>query len=489
VNIDHQVVQRRLRDVTGCNSLWVVPHPQRPGALVAHVGPSLKPLDLIEKAMKNLHRYEVPTHICHVDNIDAISSSKLCEIVPKPGDAATSIVASSSSNSSDANDPVVTQVQNIFMDLLDLDYIPQKSADFFQVGGSSMTASQLASKFRKTFGISCTGAEIFHHSTIQALAHLIHARQDPQEEEESSAGPSSINRSPHEATFPSKRLPPQNSFVAALIQLIPMFLLFPVWQISRYLLFFATLLQKSRWFPDLTDRDIVSFLLVYVVFHLLWITIAPLVFVAIKWVVIGRYKPGRYPIWGCYYLRWWFVDVCRKLFLRGIWGSNDTTLRWYYRMLGANIGENARISLDCDLAEYDLVSIGKNAAVDLCTLRGFGVDNGCMLLGQVKVGDNASAGTRSVVAPNTSVADGEHLGPGTSTYDETGLHPKHARVNRKILPDPSLASQLFLGLPLTFVAGTFGQIPPLMCTYGLLYFKSRENTENFFSNWNELMGK
>jgi non-ribosomal peptide synthetase-like protein len=213
-------------------------------------------------------------------------------------------------------------------------------------------------------------------------------------------------------------------------------------------------------------------------------------FVLIKWIVIGRYKVGRYPIWGQYYLRWWFVDVCRRLFLRGIWASNDTTLRWYYRMLGAKIASGARISVDCTLAEFDLVNVGRNAAVELCTLRGFGVDNGCMLLGMVRVGQDASVGLRSVVAPNTSVPDGHHLGPGTSTYDDIPgktWSPRHARVNRKFFPEPSALLQILYGIPLSLFCSVVAQIPPMMVTYGLLYYKARENSDHFFSNWNELM--
>lgn len=159
-------------------------------------------------------------------------------------------------------------------------------------------------------------------------------------------------------------------------------------------------------------------------------------------------------------------------------------------MLGAKIEPGARIGLDCHLAEYDLVTVGENAAVELSTLRGFGVDNGCMLLGYVKVGKNASVGYRSVVAPNTSVPDGQHLGPGISTYDDTpdkASNPKHARVNRKMFHEPILSTILFYGLPLTFLVDAAGQIPPMMVTYALLHYKSRANSEFFFSNWNELM--
>ena len=45
-------------------------------------------------------------------------------------------------------------------------------------------------------------------------------------------------------------------------------------------------------------------------------------------------------------------------------------------MLGAKIGSGARISAECDIAEFDLVEVGDKASVEAATLRGFGVDNG-----------------------------------------------------------------------------------------------------------------
>ena len=38
------------------------------------------------------------------------------------------------------------------------------------------------------------------------------------------------------------------------------------------------------------------------------IVLLPLIGIAGKWLIIGRYREGRYPLWGHYYLRWWLVD-------------------------------------------------------------------------------------------------------------------------------------------------------------------------------------
>lgn len=39
----------------------------------------------------------------------------------------------------------------------------------------------------------------------------------------------------------------------------------------------------------------------------------PLVGIAVKWLVIGRYKAGRYPLWGTMYLRWWIVEQTHNI--------------------------------------------------------------------------------------------------------------------------------------------------------------------------------
>jgi len=204
--------------------------------------------------------------------------------------------------------------------------------------------------------------------------------------------------------------------------------------------------------------------------------------------VIGRYREGRFEIYGSYYLRWWFVDICRKLFLRGIWNSHDKLLRFYYRLLGANIGNGARISTEADIAEYDLVTIGDKASIENSTVRAFGVDNGAMILGSVRVGHFSSLGIRSVVAPFTQVPDGKHLGPLVSTYDDSpgkAISDQHARVNRQCFPKPSMALQIFLGGPISLFVSTFSQIPPLLILYQLLLFKSRESDDvSSLYRWN-----
>ncbi len=77
--------------------------------------------------------------------------------------------------------------------------------------------------------------------------------------------------------------------------------------------------------------------------------------IAGKWLVAGRMKAGRYPLWGASYFRWWLAGMLCKLppvdMLTG-----TPLLVWYLRALGARIGRNVLID-SVDLQAPDLLTI------------------------------------------------------------------------------------------------------------------------------------
>jgi acetyltransferase-like isoleucine patch superfamily enzyme len=472
--------------------LSVIENPTCKGSLICYAY-NLDILEAIAAAQHTLDGYAVPTHFIELDESTAFRMEQLP--LPRPTDSVVSILQAASQSSSGPVDPLVESIQNLFVQLLKLDCVPAPDANFFHLGGSSLLASQFASQIRKQFDAACSGAEIFSHSSPEEIADMIRKRSsssnltiatsDTSSSRDDDASELSDGKviNDHGAPFSSTRLPIKITWWSALVQLIPALVLLPLFQVTRYMLFFAMLLKSLDVTPG--ERDLWTFVLAYLAFHLCWITVTPLVFVAIKWIVVGKYRKGRYPLYGTVYLRWWFVDVCRQLFLRGIWGSNETFLNFYYRLLGAKIGKGARISLEADIAEFDLVSIGENAAVEMSTVRAFGVDNGAMILGPVSVGKDASVGVRSVVAPFTSVPDCKHLGPLVSSYDVSALDETHARTNRRNLPEPNLWMQFFVAAPIAFLVNCVGQLPPLLMLWGMLCYKAGSGEE--FNGPNDLI--
>ena len=130
--------------------------------------------------------------------------------------------------------------------------------------------------------------------------------------------------------------------------------------------------------------------------------------VALKWIVIGRFKPGDYPLWGAYYFRWWLVRrVLATVPVNFLAGT--PMLNLYFRLLGARIGANAFIRTN-DIDAPDLVTlkpgaiIGKGAAIATSC-----VEQGLLRIGCCEIGANASVGVMAVVGHDTAIGDGAIL--------------------------------------------------------------------------------
>lgn len=137
------------------------------------------------------------------------------------------------------------------------------------------------------------------------------------------------------------------------------------------------------------------------------------IIVALKWLIIGRTKPGDYPLWGTYYFRVWLVQrlvqVTTVKFLQ-----NSPLIRFYMRLLGARIGRDAMIS-DFEAGAVDLVTIGDHASLGVRTRFANAVAIGDrFIIGTVEVGEGATTGATCVLGPNTVVGRGAELGDLTS---------------------------------------------------------------------------
>ncbi|HZQ14401.1 MAG TPA: Pls/PosA family non-ribosomal peptide synthetase [Pseudolabrys sp.] len=148
--------------------------------------------------------------------------------------------------------------------------------------------------------------------------------------------------------------------------------------------------------------------------------------IAVKWLVIGRYKPGFYPVWGAYYFRWWLVSRFQELSLSGIFVGTPL-MNLYYRAMGAKVGR--RCSIDTSLCTaFDLVSIGDDTSIGPEThLLGYRVENGWLILGKVSIGAECFVGTHcclgldSVMKNRSRLADMSHLADGAVIEADGGM--------------------------------------------------------------------
>ena len=113
----------------------------------------------------------------------------------------------------------------------------------------------------------------------------------------------------------------------------------------------------------------------------------------VKWLVIGRYRAGDYPLWGGYYFRWWlmrrFTDVLATPNIAG-----TPMIRTYYRLLGAKVSHCAFIGRGV-IDAPDLVTNGDDGVIsDNAMIATRSVERGLLRLGLVEIGARTMADDR-----------------------------------------------------------------------------------------------
>jgi non-ribosomal peptide synthetase-like protein len=151
-----------------------------------------------------------------------------------------------------------------------------------------------------------------------------------------------------------------------------------------------------------------------------------LLVVALKWLLVGRYRPRAAPMWTPFV---WISEAVTNLYeslavpnfldlLRG-----TPMLPWALRLLGAHIGRGVYLNTT-DLTEFDCVRIGHEAELNAwCGPQTHLFEDRVMKIGLVEIGDQVTVGVRSTILYDTHVGDRVRLGPLTLVAKGERLPP------------------------------------------------------------------
>ncbi len=217
-------------------------------------------------------------------------------------------------------------------------------------------------------------------------------------------------------------------------------------------------------------EEVFTLLTIFVLLNFTTMTVA----VALKWIVLGRTKPGRYPLWGVYYFRWWFAQHLMAL-LHLKWFQGSPLMRLLMRALGARVGDDAFIA-EAEWGAADLVTIGAGASlgakVKFANAR---VEGNELIIGPIVIGADAYVGTSCVIQNDvvigesaelrdlTSIPAGTHVGAAEIWDGSPGR--KLGLVDLNELPEQAEAStarralQTALYTVLLFVIPAIGLLP------------------------------
>ncbi|QWF85175.1 Pls/PosA family non-ribosomal peptide synthetase [Amycolatopsis sp. CA-230715] len=139
--------------------------------------------------------------------------------------------------------------------------------------------------------------------------------------------------------------------------------------------------------------------------------VAGAVTTAAKWLLVGKFRARRYPLWSSFVWRNElydsFVEVLAVPWLVQTW-LGTPLLNWWMRSLGARIGRGVWCETHW-LPETDLVSVADGASVNRgCVLQTHLFHDRIMRLEHVRLDDGSTLGPHSIALP------GSRLGPAAS---------------------------------------------------------------------------
>lgn len=313
--------------------------------------------------------------------------------------------------------------------------IPELSveSDFFlDLGGHSLLAAQAITLVRRHTGSTRVSVrDIYEQRTVRALAAHIRKSENcdgrtfPAAAAASGQQPAEPQTTPSEAAFASVHAAERwttvavQSLVAAIYYGI---IASPI----AYLALMATSVVDGH--MDWSVAAAITTAVSFAAWPMLLLTS-----IAVKWIVVGRYEPGRYPLWSFYYLRWWVARTFQKL----AWAEmfNGTPLMsLYWRAMGARIGRNVTLCTPHCVA-FDVISIGDDTSIGLETqLLGYRVEDGYLIIAPTTIGSDCFIGMHCAIGLDTSMGNGARLDDMSLLPDGTSMAAGEMRRGIPALP-------------------------------------------------------
>jgi non-ribosomal peptide synthetase-like protein len=280
------------------------------------------------------------------------------------------------------------------------------TADFFlDLGGHSLLASQSVSLVRAAIpDIPLSVRDFYEHRTVRRLAAELGKRRSSQREMIDD-----VEKDTHQSL---RRVHALTRWAVAALQAVSIFAYYGIIAAPlAYVVIMATAVIDGEiaWPRAAAILTVAGFAI--------WPSML-LFSIALKWLVIGRLKPGRYPLWSFYYFRWWLVNCFQPLGWAEMF-SGTPLMSLYWRAMGAKIGRDVTLSTSL-CGAFDMVSIGQGSSVGLeSQILGYRVEDGYLIIGPVEIGENCFVGMHCSLGLGTKIEDGARLDDMSSLPDGT----------------------------------------------------------------------
>ncbi len=375
----------------------------------------------------HLPGYMVPSYLEELEQIPMTSNNKADrKALPPP--VGSRFIAAGGEIVAPRND-TEQQVSDALTAIMGLDEVSVEDNFFQDLGAHSLLMAQFGAEIRARMNVTAISMrDIYLNPTIEKLAK--HVASLPKNSGEAS-GRQSNKEAFHQPSVISY-------YTCGALQLAWMI----GWGVLGIYVFVESFWWASAALPDLTQAYIR--LLILVVGFSAALTALP---IAVKWLVIGKWKAQAIPVWSFRYFVFWAVKGLVRSAPMASFG--DPFLNLYQRLLGARIGAGTIIQAKEMAVCSDLISIGSNTLVSKdCVLNGYKAQSNYIHIGPVHIGDNAFVGEASIIDINTVMEDDTQLGYASSLHDgQTVTQGKH-----------------YHGTPAVETTADYCTVEPMKCT-------------------------
>ncbi len=271
--------------------------------------------------------------------------------------------------------------------------------DFFSHGGGSLAAAKLVSALRTRFA-QVTVADIYAHPRLGDLVALL------------DASGTDADAADAVAAAPARTVAPTPRRAQALQIVIT--LLVNTLAGLRWLTTLAVLNNLLSWLSPQarTWAPTVSWW---------WVLAGAVVFLSpigrMGLAVIGArlllrgLAPGRYPRGGSVHLRLWSAERLAEA-VGAVNLAGAPWIAYYARALGAQVGRG--VDLHTVPPITGMLKLGRQSAVEPeVDLSGYWVDGDQLVVGEIRIGAEATIGSRSTLAPGCQIGRGADIAPGS----------------------------------------------------------------------------
>lgn len=334
-----------------------------------------------------LPAYMIPSFLDVLSEFPRVPSGKVNRgALPEPEKHLVSEQIAENDNETEPMNELETELAAIWAEQFGVSKVGPEQDYFTELGGHSLLAAQMVGNLYQKLDRKVSVRDLYMNPTVRKLAAELTKQEQAAKQSKNEQNSEPVIEKTLRA-WPWSTVLIQLAYFLAIIPLLtlPLVLVLP--------LAIETIENQSS--------PAILLLLSAALIGGTWATLI-IIAIAAKWLLIGRYRPGRYPLWGSFYIRWWITSRLQHLsFISAFNGTPFLAIIW--RAMGAKVGRDCLLNPSLVYA-WDCVNIGNNVSIGKDTqMPCLRVEGGDLIIGNLEIGDRCFVGNHSTLGLNSKM--------------------------------------------------------------------------------------